>query len=656
LAAPAAGIQADAFRELRHHGGQNRLQPVMIFSKMHSRIRYEFSRLFSLKTLPIFLLFFMASLFLVNSGILEYKSFLNDLDIDIDIEYQKQKLFASYDQYSIIGYRALLKPSPLIIFFHTSNMLKNIESNIDTREMVGIFANSKGSEIFKKGKGFGDFSGFLNVFGSLLMTIYGLMTYKNTILAFNREKKFTRNVLIRMLILDLYFVLLMVSMYLYAVLEGILFSPHQGELYAVFCLAALLLLNSWFIMGAFFSLWLRYKGGRLAVITLWALVIIGIPEIRYLPASPNDIPSVKKTNLIKLKTLMETEKKIREKILPLLKEGKKDYQEIKQIQKQMVEDYMKNQHELNKKIEQELHHQVMLQVKRFENWSCFLPWSFYLVLGESISSKGYNAYIGFVDFVLDMRDGFFRYIIDRRYNSDDKQVIPYVKKGENVYHSKSVLPVNFWIGIFSIVITLLIFLLLSTRLFKKKFKVDGQASIPFKLNQLKSAKTFYKRCKDREEPDKYADCFRYHPEVAVVENISPQDYDPGVKLSDWVKFICSTEGFNYNEVQERLKVLEVPEADLQQRCTTKAEELLKKVYLVLKLSEGKDYYVLVNFFKGMSDDFVDLCRKLFARVPSRFLYLSSEKLRYSIVEQDKHPTDSENPIAIDWLKESIIIR
>jgi hypothetical protein len=65
---------------------------------MCSRIKYEFSRIFFLKTLPIFLLFFIASLFLVNTGIAEYKRFLKDLAIDIDIEYQNQKLFASYER------------------------------------------------------------------------------------------------------------------------------------------------------------------------------------------------------------------------------------------------------------------------------------------------------------------------------------------------------------------------------------------------------------------------------------------------------------------------------------------------------------------------------------------------------------------------------
>lgn len=628
----------------------------MICSKMYSKIKYEFSRIFSLKTLPIFLVFFIASLFLVNSGIAEYKSFLKDLAIDIDIEYDKSNSHVNYDQYSGFGYRVLFKPSPLIIFFFNSSLVLDIEGFIDTSEVVRLYHNAKGSDILKKRGSFRDFSGILNVIGSLLMMMFGLITFKNRIFAFKGERKFSRNVFIRVLILDLYFLLLMGFMYLYATIKGIQFSTLHNELYAVFCFVALFILNIWFFIGLFFSLWLRYKGGKLAVITLWALIIIGIPEIRYIPASPQEIPSVKKTNLVKLKTLMETERKIREKLLPLLEEGKKDRAEIKQMQKQMVEDYMKNQHVRNKKIEQELHDQVIIQVKRFENCSCFLPWSFYLVLGESISSKGYNAYIGFVDFVLEMRDGFFKYIIDKRYNSDDKQVIPYVKKGENVYHSKSVLPKNFWIGILSIVITSLIFLFLSIILFKKKFKVHDKAFIPFKLKKLKSAKTFFKRCKDREELDKYANYFRYNEEVVLLENISPRDYDPGVKLSNWVKFVCSSEGFDYHEVKERLKVLEVSEADLNQRCTTQSEELLKKVYLALKLSEGKDYYVLVHFFKGVSDDLGDLCKKLFAQVPYRFLYLTTEKLRFSIVEQDKHPTDSDNPIAIDWLKESIIVR
>jgi hypothetical protein len=598
----------------------------------------------------------MVSLFLVNSGIVEYKSFLKDLAIDIDIEYEKSNSHVNYDQYSLFGYRVLFQPSPLIIFFFNSSLVLDIEGFIDTSEVVRLYNNAKGSDIFKKRGSFRDFSGILNVFGALLMTMFGLMTYKNNIFAFKGERKISRNVFIRVLILDLYFALLMGAMYLYAILNDIHFSLHHHELYAVFCLVALLILNLWFIIGAFFSLLLRYKGGKLAVITLWALIIIGIPEIRYIPTTPGDIPSVKKTNLVKLKTLMEKERKIREKLFPLLKEGKKDRAVIKQMQKQMVEDYMKDQYVHNKKIEQELHNQVIIQVKRFENFSCFLPWSFYLVLGESISSKGYNAYVGFVDFVLEMRDGFFKYVIDKRYNSDDKQVIPYVKKGENVYHSQSVLPRNFWIGILSIIITSLIFLFMLIMLFNRRLKAGKKACIPFKLKKLNSAKTFFKKCKNREELDKYAECFRYHPEVAVVENISLQDYDPGVKLSDWIKFVCASEGFDYNEVMTSLKVLEVCEADLKQRVTTDSEELLKKVYLVLKLSEGKDYYVLVNFFKGVSDDFGDLGKKLFAQVPYRFLYLSTEKLRFSIIEQDKQPIDTDNPIAIEWLKESIIIR
>lgn len=628
----------------------------MICSKMCSRIKYEFSRIFSLKTLPIFLLFFIASLFLVNTGIAEYKNFLKDLAIDIDIEYEKSNSHVNYDQYSLFGYRVLFKPSPLVIFFFNSSPVLDIEGFIDTSEVVRLYNNAKGSDILKKRGSFRDFSGILNVFGALLMTIFGLMTFRNRIFTFKGERKFSRNLFTRVLILDSYFVLLMGTMYLYAVLKGIQFSLYHNELYIVFCLAALLILNLWFFIGVFFSLWLRYKGGKLAVITLWALVIIGIPEIRYMPTSPGDIPSVKETNLVKLKTLMETEKKIREKLLPLVEEGKKDRAEIKQMQKQMVEEYMKDQYVRNKEIEQGLHHQVTLQVKRFEDFSCFLPWSFYLVLGESISSKGYNAYIDFVDFVLEMRDGFFKYIIDKRYNSDDKQVIPYVKKGENVFHSKSVLPRNFWIGILSIIIMSLLFLFLSIMLFNRRFKAGKKSCLPFELKKMNSAKTFYKKCKDREELDKYADCFRYHGEVAVIENISPQDYDPGVKLWDWVKFVCASEGFDYNEAMARLKVLEVCEEDLKQRITSNAEELLKKVYLVLKLSEGKDYYVLVNFFKGVSDELGDQCKKLFAQVPYRFLYLSTEKVVYSIVEQDKPPTDSENPISIDWIKGSIIIR
>jgi len=143
----------------------------MICSKINSQIRYEFNSIFSLKILPIFILFFIASLFLVNSGIAAYKNVLKDLDTVFDNEEQLKNFHITYEQYGAFGLNIFFKPSPLVVFFHNSSLIKELESSFNTFEILKIYLNAKGKEILKKSSGFKDFSGILNVFGSLLMTI-----------------------------------------------------------------------------------------------------------------------------------------------------------------------------------------------------------------------------------------------------------------------------------------------------------------------------------------------------------------------------------------------------------------------------------------------------------------------------------------------------
>ncbi|UCH96060.1 MAG: hypothetical protein JSV88_04200 [Candidatus Aminicenantes bacterium] len=618
------------------------------------RLRFEFLKLCSFKIFPFLLLIFLLSFFKVYSGIEEYKDIVIELDIDLDIEMKLTEAQVSYEQYGIYGHRIFILPSPLIIYFYNSSLFNELESHISTSELIKIYINVRGDKILKKPTvGFKDFGGILNTFGSLLMLILGVMAFKNRVFPFKSEKRVFLQGCLRLILLDAYFLFLMLSMYLLAVLKHIRFSRHDSQQYIIFIVATLVYLNMWFFKGMFLSFILNYKSGLLVAVTIWALLLIGTPEIRYMVISKQKIKPEKKVNLIKVIKMLKVEQHIKNKVLPLLEDRDKNIDKIRNIMKKGAEDYLEKEGTENKLLEKNLHNSVKVQIERMEDFSCYLPWPFYQQLQESISSKGYDAYNVFVDFVIEMRDGFFRYIIDKRYNSKDKKVIPYIKQGENVYHSRSVLPRGFLRGILSILVFSLLFIGISILFhWRRRKKEENRESKPLNVKLFKQDKSFFYRCKNKEEIRKYVHYLSSHKDVVIIEKIDLRSYDPGTCLKYWLRYICAIQGLHIDDVMKLLNHLQVSEKELKLGPGKIDDKLLKKVYLALKLCEKKDYNVLVEFFQGESGDFENLCKGLFQELPYRFIYFSTDSLK----QAESDGSGNLNILAIDWFDENMIVR
>jgi cbb3-type cytochrome oxidase subunit 3 len=381
--------------------------------------------------------------------------------------------------------------------------------------------------------------------------------------------------------------------------------------------------------------------------------LLGTPEIRYMVISKQEIKSEKKVNFLKVSKLLNVEQNFRKKVQPLLKDRDKNIEKIRRMMREASKDYIFKEGTENKLLEQELNDSVKVQIEKMENFSCYLPWPFYRQLQESISSKGFDAYNGFVDFVIDMRDGFYRYIVDKRYNAKDKKVIPYIKQGENVFHSRSVLPRGFFRGILSVLVFSLLFIGLSILLYWRRLKKENsRESKPLNVIQFNQNKSFFYRCKNKEEIRKYARYLSTHKDVVLIENIDLTSYDPGTCLKYWTRYICTVQGLDRGQVMKLLHRLQVSEKELKHNPRKIDNELFKKVYLALKLCEKRDYYILIEFFQGESGDFENLCKGLFRELPYRFIYLSTESLKQA------KPMDSGNLniLSVDWFDEDLIVR
>jgi hypothetical protein len=559
-----------------------------------------------------------------------------------------------YEQYGIYGHRIFILPSPLIIYFANSSLFNELESHISNSELIKIYINVRGDKIFKKPTiGFRDFGGILNTFGSLLMLILGVMSFKNQVFPFMGEKRVFLHGFLRLLLLDVYFLILMLSMYLLAVLNHIRFSPHDSQQYIIFIFSTLFYLNMWFLLGMGLSFLLNYKSGLLAALVIWALILLGTPEIRYMAISRQEIKPEKKVNLIKVTKMLRVEKRHRNKVFPLLKDRDKNIDKIRSIMKEGAKAYLENEGPENKLLEQDLQNSVKVQIERMENFSCYLPWPFYQQLQESISSKGYDAYNGFVDFVIEFRDGFFRYTIEKRYDSKDKKVIPYIKPGENVYHSRSVLPRGFLRGILSILVFSLLFTGLAVLVYRRRQKKENtRESKPLDVIQFNQSKSFFYRCKNKEEIRKYAQFLSSHKDVVLIEKIDLKSYDPGTCLKYWIRYICAVQELDHREVMKMLSRLQVSKKELELGPGKIDDQLFKKVYLALKLGEKKEYYILIEFFQGESGDFENLCKGLFRELPYRFIYLSTESLK----QTGPPGSGALNILSIDWFDQDLMVR
>ena len=137
-------------------------------------LRFEWRRIFCVKKNLISLGFiFLFSTYFVLSGVDEYRQFLNEKKIFLRYEKEKVSHVVNYSQYGGFGFRILFEASPLNLFFINSNILQDVESNIDTFEMIEVESSFKGNKLFLKRGYFKDFAGIPLVFGSLFMLYLG---------------------------------------------------------------------------------------------------------------------------------------------------------------------------------------------------------------------------------------------------------------------------------------------------------------------------------------------------------------------------------------------------------------------------------------------------------------------------------------------------
>lgn len=143
-------------------------------------LRLERQRLFSLRNLVAMTLFLIISVYLVHTGIQQYRNIEKKKDTFLKLEEQKFSQIQNWDQYGMYGFRLYFMPSPVSVFFSNSSHFNELTCRIDSGEKLNIYRLFKGKKVFEEKPGkLMDFSGIFLILGSVMALFYGYDAFRH---------------------------------------------------------------------------------------------------------------------------------------------------------------------------------------------------------------------------------------------------------------------------------------------------------------------------------------------------------------------------------------------------------------------------------------------------------------------------------------------
>ncbi len=390
------------------------------------------------------------SLYYTYSGTIEYQRFSERKESIIKFEKEKWKYYTNYSQYGGYGFRVLLTPSPLSVFFINSSIFKDVECNVDQSERLNIYHSVKGKNLFSFMGNFRDFSSVIFLFGSLFMLYMGTRLIKSKeslkfqVKMMGFKKKFLASFFFRLIILDLLFVLLSGLIFLVACRRGVPLSMETSSNFFIYFSYCLLYLNFFYVAGLFFSVISRFKiTVYIWIFIFWIASTFLIPEVKriFLLEDSQALPATGQMNIAKLKTLMQFEAEVQRLI-----KGVKDYNETIATMQGLAKKYATRGLKLNEEREKNLNEKMEQLIFRHENLAILYPSLYYTCLSNEISSLGYNGYLKFLRHILELKNKFSHFIFDNRHLYGQENMKPFIKNYENIFKPGSTMPRTMWYG------------------------------------------------------------------------------------------------------------------------------------------------------------------------------------------------------------------
>ncbi|NIM18020.1 MAG: hypothetical protein GTO45_38995 [Candidatus Aminicenantes bacterium] len=585
-----------------------------------AKLKHEVAKIFRFWGNVIFLLIFtLVGIFFVYSGIVEYKNFQKEKALFITHEKNKVDLYVTYSQYGDYGFRVLYEPSPLSLFFNNSSVFENLYSNVDMTEILKVNTSYKGRNLLQKKGFFKDLAGLFFLFGSLFMVYMGMASLKS-------EKIFFKfgNLILRLVILDIFFLGLVSALQRLPKLFALQFAPEESKILLYFVLFLLCFLSFFYAAGLFIRMVSRKKQrAYIYIFIFWFVSVSVIPECMtiFLHNKSQLLQANEKYNIMKLEEVMNFEKEVQKAIV-----GIKTLGERNKIYQKMVKHFLDTGYRKNTKIEEEINNNIEKVMREYESVMQLYPTSFYNFSCGELSSKGYSGYIDLVSYTLKLRHEFIQYYLKKRYESNDKKIIPFVKGEENIFKASSRLPGSFFVG-GGLTLALTIFLFLASYLvFLRRSNRIPTAKKP--QYKFRKGNTYFVLCKNDQFKNDLFTYYKAEKDTICIDNVNADDIDTGVGLTHMLSYFCKITGVGEEAALKNLRMLGIDDPKNRKWNKEKLpEEIVQKMYCAISMAGDQQMIVVKDFLKGKSRELERQFLNLVSRLNNSgkiVVYLSTE--------------------------------
>jgi hypothetical protein len=587
-----------------------------------SIFQFEFKKFTGRRNIIIFLFLFLLCSYLISEGIVEYKAAVQNKKKFQELERLKITQFINYTQYGAIGFRVLFIPSPLAALFYNSCSFTELTANIDTSERMKIYNPYKGKTLFSEKLGsFTDPAGILILVGCLLAMAYGFNTfldedYVKFLCDYIDHKGIFRAVLLARLILLNAFFLLLSGFSVFCTYIGGIKIVNVFFIGYVFVLQ--LLVTFFFLSGAAVGT-LKNKSTRFLVFTAVYFVFVFL-----FPWTTNKIISKKANNLT---SIYQLEK---EKLGTILKfekyaiEHQGRYEEWKgktESGRDMIEGFWNGDFRRMQEAEAVMRKEIKEYISKYQWYSVIFPTTFYLSVGNEVSSRGYNGFMAYYDYVQDVSERFMRFYIDKKFYSNHSEIEPFIKGDENIFCSTSSLPGNFWPGI---LVTFGYINLLIASLYvrhRKKFVVRKVRKPDIEFP--KDRNILFVLCRDAALKDDVFHYYHTREDASCLKKIDTNDFQFSVGLEETLNHFNKISGIDKQKAARNLELMGIQDPGAE----SPGHEVILKLYAAVKTAADSEYIVVDDFVKGESRrfelDFFRLVDSLDA-AGKKLVFLSTE--------------------------------
>jgi hypothetical protein len=462
--------------------------------KLKKFIGFEFKKVTGTAYIIVFLVFQIGSGYLFYHGLSQHKHILKENNNFLEFEREKYKQFLYPSYYGSYGFRLRYEPSSFMAFFD-SGPVRDMTAYIDGSERMRIYQSLIGQGAFTMLKSaFMTFSGFMMLFGSGLILLYGFSGSKDNDwlkfleeLAGSRRKLFLYHLISRTVILLLYCLVIALLSIIQFIIAGESVNIGWISIYTL----GLFVMWLFFLFGGLIAGTLKNRlwGGIILGITWFGLtffITMFIYHMTYDQAG--SIKSPYKMETVKLKLFQGYERGSLEEGGLFDKSKYGDENEARMFMNFWNGDFKKIMEK-----EEEMLDEMKERISFHQTASAIFPSTFFLSSSNEMSSRGFSGLVEFNEYTQEKKKEFIWFIADIYILSNKvnewKELAPFPKENENIYKGQIRLPGNYSFGMAISFIWLIVLLVLYWFMFNRMLDRSHETKRKLSPDELTKNKT-----------------------------------------------------------------------------------------------------------------------------------------------------------------------